>query len=81
LWVEGVAVRGGDVGRVGDDRIERGAGGGERFEQIGFNKADAAGEVVGRGVGGGDFEGGGGDVRGGYLRVRKVMGEGEGEGS
>ena len=58
LWMEGVAVGGGNVGWVGDDCVE-GLAGRERNEEIGFDEANAAGEVMARSVGGGDFEGGG----------------------
>ena len=62
LGMQGFAVGGGDVGRVGDDGVPSHFLRGDSFKavhQIGLDEADAGGEVVARGVGGGDFEGGG----------------------
>jgi len=70
LGMEGAAVGEGDVGRVGDDRVvlfwtrfARGCGflairGCQVVQQVGLEEADAMGEVVARGVCGGDCEGG-----------------------
>jgi hypothetical protein len=53
----------------------------QSVEEIGFEEADAVGEVVTGGIGGGDFEGRGGDVGCGDVGVGEVVGEGDGDGS
>ena len=81
LGVEGVAVGVGDVGGVADDGVEGFGFGGSGGEQVGLEEADAVGDVVGLGVGGGRLEGVGGDVEGGDVGVGEVDGEGDGDGS
>ena len=50
-------------------------------QEVGFDEADAVGEMVSRGVGGGDGERGGRDVGRRDARVRQVVGECDGDGS
>jgi hypothetical protein len=81
LGVEGVAVGGGDVGWVGDDGVEGGIAGRERFEQVGGDESDAAGEVVADGVRGGNFERGGRDIDRRDAGIGQVVGECDGDGT
>ena len=80
LGVEGVTVGGGNIGRVGDHCIKDRLAG-DCAEQVGDEEVDAAGEVMEGGVGGGDFERGGGDVGGGDVGVGQVVGQGDGDGA
>lgn len=59
LGMKAVAIRGGYIGRIGDDGIEGGGAGGEGGEQIGLDEADAAGAMVAGGVRRGERERGG----------------------
>ncbi len=79
LGMEGVAIGGGDVGRVGDYGVEvvpfsalpgmRLGWGRQVVQKVGLKEADAAGEVVAGGVGCGNLEGGGRDVSRGDVGV------------
>ena len=80
LGMEGRAVGGWDVGRVGDDDI-KGRFAGDRAEQIGDEEADAVVERVEHRVGVGNFNRFGGEVERGDLSVREVVGERDGDGA
>ena len=72
---EGGAVSQGNVGQVGGDEVEMLAGDGG--EKIAFQ--EAKGNSVAFGVFLCDCQGGGGQVNGGYPRLRQVVGEGDGD--
>lgn len=69
----------GDVGRVRDDRVEAFAY--NRAEQIGFEKADAAGQLVAFGILLRDAQGGGGIVERRHGGLREIVGDRDGDGS